>query len=240
MAERTADLQAALAELRAANRLKDEFLAMISHELRTPLTGVLSLSELLQDQVAGPLNVRQATYVRGIADSGERLLYVINSILGYTHLFSGKLELQREPCDLGYLLHVCATAQRAKAEAKQQVIEEVVEPAGLSVESDAEAIERGAQAAARQRHQVHAGRGRVGLAAYARPTAGAVQLVVWDTGPGLAGEQMERLVKPFVQGDGSLSRSHEGIGMGLAYVDQMVRLLGGTLEVAARRGGAAA
>ncbi|MFN8469503.1 MAG: PAS domain S-box protein, partial [Caldilineaceae bacterium] len=138
--QRTADLQAALAEVQAANRLKDEFMAMISHELRTPLTGVLSMSELLGEQIAGPLNARQAVYVRGINESGERLLYVINNILGYTHLLSGKLQLRHEPCELGYLLHVCAVSQRAKAEAKQQVIEEVVDPANLSVKSDAEAL----------------------------------------------------------------------------------------------------
>lgn len=56
--------------------------------------------------------------------------------------------------------------------------------------------------------------------------------MVWDTGPGLSGGQLERLVKPFAQGDGSLARGHEGIGMGLAYVDRMVQLLGGTLDVA--------
>ncbi len=188
VAQRTADLQGALAELQAANRIKDEFMATISHELRTPLTGVLSLSELLQDQVAGPLNTRQATYVRGIVDSGERLLYVINNILGYTHLLSGKLELQREPCDLGYLLHVCAAAQRAKAEAKQQVIEEVVEPAGLSVESDAEALGEVIKRLLDNAIKFTPPGGRVGLAAHAPPTPGAGQLAVWDTGTAPAAE----------------------------------------------------
>jgi signal transduction histidine kinase len=70
--------------------------------------------------------------------------------------------------------------------------------------------------------------GRIGLAAHAGLAPGAVRLVVWDTGPGLASEQLARLVTPFAQGDGGLARSHEGLGMGLAYVDQMVRLLGGS------------
>ena len=64
-----------------------------------------------------------------------------------------------------------------------------------------------------------------------------MKLVVWDTGPGIGGEQLERLVKPFAQGDASLARCYEGIGMGLAYVDAMVRLLGGTLAVAPNPGG---
>ncbi|MFN8469326.1 MAG: PAS domain S-box protein [Caldilineaceae bacterium] len=237
VAQRTAELEAALAELQAASQIKDEFMAMISHELRTPLMGVLSLSELLQDRVVGPLNDRQGTYVRGIRASGERLLYVINSILGYTHLLSGNLELRREPCDLRYLFHVCATAQCAKAEAKQQVIEEVVEPEGLSVESDAEALGEVLKRLLDNAIKFTPAGGRVGLAAYGGRIPRAVQLVVWDTGPGFAAEQLEELVKPFVQGDGSLARSHDGMGMGLAYVHQMVRLLGGTLEVAPRPGG---
>jgi signal transduction histidine kinase len=79
--------------------------------------------------------------------------------------------------------------------------------------------------------------GRVGLAGHGGPTPGGVQLVVWDTGPGLTSEQLARLVTPFAQGDGGLARVHEGLGMGLAYVDQMVRLLGGVLDVAPNPGG---
>ncbi len=79
--------------------------------------------------------------------------------------------------------------------------------------------------------------GRIGLAAHRCADSSTVKIIVWDTGPGLTGEQLERLVKPFAQGDGSLARGHDGIGMGLAYVDRMVRLLGGTLDVAPHPGG---
>ncbi len=192
VAARTADLQAAFAELSAANELKDEFMAMISHELRTPLTGVLSLSELLEEQIAGPLNARQATYTRGIVESGERLLYVINSILGYTHLLSGKLQLEREPCDLGYLIHVCAVSQRAKAAAKQQVVEEAVEPADLSVESDGEAVGEVLKRLLDNAVKFTPAGGRIGLAAHAGPVPGSVQIVVWDTGPGIGSEHLAR------------------------------------------------
>ena len=86
--------------LQHASKLKDEFMAMISHELRTPLMGVLSLSEMLEDQVAGPLNARQAIYVKGIIRSGERLLTAVNNILSYTQLIAGQLRLRAEPCTI--------------------------------------------------------------------------------------------------------------------------------------------
>ena len=189
VAERTADLQAALAELETANRLKDEFLPMISHELRTPLTAVLSFSELLEDEVARPLNERQTKYVRNIDVGGERLLYVINNILGYTHLISGKRQLRCAPCDLGALLHICAEAQRATAEAKQHVIEEQVEPRGLSVKSDNEAIGEVLKRLLDNAIKFTPGAGASGWRRM-RAMSPALQLVVWDTGPGLTGAQL--------------------------------------------------
>jgi len=236
VAQRTADLQ-------RANRLKDEFMAMISHELRTPLTGVLTLSEMLALEVAGPLTERQAVYVRSISESGERLLAVINGILSYTHLISGKLQLQREPCNLAELLAICAASQQHRANARQQTISVFVEPPDLTITSDSSSIAGVLKNLLDNAIKFTPEGGQVGLEAHLTPgpagqigprndlETGTVDLVVWDTGLGIAPDDLERIFKPFVQADGSLSRHHEGIGMGLAYVDQMVRLLGGTLAV---------
>jgi PAS domain S-box-containing protein len=232
VAERTADLQ-------RANQLKDEFMAMISHELRTPLTGVLTLSEMLADEGPGPLNERQALYVKGIAESGERLLAVINGILSYTHLISGKVQFRREPCDLAHLLAVCATSHQQRANARQQTISVRIAPAGLMIVSDSSGIASVLKNLLDNAIKFTPEGGQVGLEAYPTPAAfgtaaalpDTVDLVVWDTGPGIANGQIEHILKPFVQVDGSLSRRHDGLGMGLAYVDQMVRQLGGTLAV---------
>ena len=128
VAARTAALQAALAELQRAGKARDEFMAMISHELRTPLMGVLSLAELLEDTISGPLTGRQATYVQGIRHSGERLLGVINGILAYTHLVGGKVQLEIAPCPLAYLLGLCAAAYRSRIDARRQVLVITVDP----------------------------------------------------------------------------------------------------------------
>ncbi len=251
VAARTADLQAvlaqlqaALADLRHANGLKDEFLAMISHELRTPLTGVLSMAEMLEDQVAGPLNDRQAYYVKAITHSGERLLNVVNGILSYTHLLSGKVQLQAEPCELGYLLDVCAASLRRKAADRQQTMTVRVEPPDLAIGADATAVAEVIKRLLDNAIKFTPEGGQIGLQAHyssaPKPATGispaTVDLVVWDTGIGIAPAQFDHVFHAFTQADARLARSHEGLGLGLAYVDQMVRLLGGTLTLESAEG----
>ncbi len=237
VAERTADLRRAVDDLQRANLLKDEFMAMISHELRTPLTGVLSLAEMLGDQIAGPLNERQSVYVRGITESGSRLLYVINGILSYTHLISGKLPLQAEPCDLANLLNICAVSQQHKAAAKGLSIAVRVEPPGLSITSDESALAAIVKRLLDNAVKFTPEGGQIGLVANAGAARGTVDLIVWDTGIGIPAEQIEHILKPFAQADGSLARRYDGIGMGLAYVQEMVHRLGGTLAVESTPGG---
>ena len=236
VAQRTADLEAALADLRRATKVKDEFLAMVSHELRTPLMGVLSMAELLEDAIAGPLNERQAKYVGGIRQSGDRLLNVVNAILSYTHLIGGRVELQGELCDLGYLLNICIAAQRTWIDAKHQALALQVAPPDLTITSDAKAIVEVTKRLLDNAVKFTSEGGQIGLEARRSPAPDAVEIVVWDTGAGIAPDQLQRIQQPFAQVDGSLARTHEGIGMGLAIVVQTVRLLGGTLAITSTPG----
>lgn len=247
VAARTADLQTALADLKRANQLKDEFMAMISHELRTPIAGVLSMVELLEDRLAGPLSPRQAVYVHGIRDSGDRLLEVINSILGYTQLLGGRVHLRRMLCNLDHLLTAAAASQRNKTAIRHQVVEIEVVPPDLTIESDPVAIAEVLKRLVDNASKFTPDGGRICLEAYAVPAQdsgrdpaefppgspgrGTIKIAVTDTGAGVAPDQLARIRRPFTQLDGSLSRRHEGIGLGLAYVDEMVHLLGGRLEI---------
>ena len=97
VAERTAELAAANAELARAARLKDEFLASMSHELRTPLNGILTMSESLQEQVYGSLNAGQGRAIRDIEECGRHLLALINDILDVAKIEAGKIELETHP-----------------------------------------------------------------------------------------------------------------------------------------------
>ncbi|MFN8470301.1 MAG: PAS domain S-box protein [Caldilineaceae bacterium] len=235
VAERTADLQAALTELQRANQLKDEFMAMISHELRTPLAGVLSMVELLEDRLAGPLSPRQAVYVQSIRESGDRLLEVINSILSYTHLLAGRMQLRSVSCDLYHLLAAATTAQLSKTAIRQQIVKVEVVPPGLTIESDPVAIAEVIKRLLDNASKFTPDGGQICLQAHAGPAQNTgqktVAISVEDTGIGIAPDQLTRIRRPFTQLDAGLARRHEGIGLGLAYVDEMVRLLGGSLDI---------
>jgi two-component system, sensor histidine kinase and response regulator len=231
VAYRTAALEAALADQQATLKLKDEFLAMISHELRTPLNGVLTMAEVLEGEVSGPLNQRQRLYVGNILASGARLLEVVNSILSYTQLISGGLQLTYEHCRLAYLLDIATASLRQKAVGKQQTFTVDVNPPDLAITSDPEALVQVIKRLLDNAVKFTPACGEVGVLAQPGTAPGTVQIVVWDTGIGLGGTELMDLVQPFTQGDGSLARAHEGVGMGLAYVNRMVMLLGGHLDL---------
>jgi signal transduction histidine kinase len=233
----TADeLRVTAGELRHANAGKDAFMAAVSHELRTPLTGILSMSEVLQLGVHGPLSAGQARSVGVIAASGKRLLATVNRVLLYTQLVGGRTPIQQEPCPLADLCAVAVRAVQAEANRKQQQLAQSVEPRDLEIESDPEGIcniltmlldnavkftPEGGQVC------VH-----ICAAGGAGSLAGSVQIVVADTGIGMSAEELERLFLPFTQADMTLARRFEGVGVGLAYVQAMVDRLGGAIAVA--------
>jgi signal transduction histidine kinase len=240
-------------ELERANRTKDEFLATMSHELRTPLNAIIGFSEVLRDELAGPLSPEQLDYTREILRAGQHLLELINDILDLAKIEAGRMALDAAPADMAEL---CRTAQRMVRERAanknitltlelgeemttelmldQRKVKQILlnllsnaikfTPAGGTITVRCARV--GSEAILVHRHEP-------GF----RPPPHAIapgpylELRVEDNGIGIAPENLGRLFAPFEQLDSSLSRHYEGTGLGLSLVKRFAELHGGLVHV---------
>jgi len=230
VAARTVELQATVADLARANVGKDAFLAAVSHELRTPLTGILGMADVLQSQFRGPLNPQQERYVQLILDSGHKLLDTVNSVLDYTSLLAGQVKMQLEPCRVADLCEMCIDAVHSAAAGKQQAVE-LDAPSDLVLMSDGQGITKILTTLLDNAIKFTPVQGRIGIKADRMTGHDAVRITVWDTGIGMSAGHVAHLFDPFVQGDLTIARRFEGLGLGLAYVHKLVATLGGTITV---------
>jgi len=222
-------LRLAKDEAEAASRAKSGFLATMSHELRTPLNAIIGFSEMMLREVLGQLgNEQYRTYVADIHASGTHLLQIINDILDLSKAESGKLELYEDVFDL-----------RDMIRAVGQLTSTRIDEAGLSNATHLPGDLPLLRADERKTKQVLLN--LVTNAVKFTPSggnieirgkydhAGGLSLTVSDTGIGIALEDLDRVLEPFVQVDSSLSRQHQGTGLGLPLVKAIMELHGGSL-----------
>ncbi len=246
VAERTAGLARALAEAeqeraaaRHAEQAQSRFLAHMSHELRTPLAGMLGLVDLARRTTSDPALQR---YLEVAMQSGHALQRTIDQVLDLTRLRDGEHRPADEPFDVAEL---CAEALRG--------VMPLVREKGLSVRYDWVGGPTRVVGDALGVRQVVANlvgnaakfteRGHIALTGHQRPAEDApgwvaLDIVVEDSGPGLAPERAERVFDDFVQGDASLTRAHGGTGLGLTIARARARRMGGdvTLRTAPGQG----
>ena len=231
VAERTAELSAANAELARSARLKDEFLAAMSHELRTPLNAILGLSEALQEEVYGSLNERQLRSLRNIEESGRHLLELINEILDIAKIQAGKVELQVGPVSVQSVCQSGLTLIRQMAHKKQIDVSAVFDSEVTAIHADGRRMKQILVNLLTNAVKFTPEGGKIGLEVVADGERGAVHFTVWDTGTGISEDEMGMLFQPFVQLDSSLSRQHSGTGLGLALVRHLTELHNGGVAV---------
>jgi PAS domain S-box-containing protein len=229
--ERTAELSAANAALARASRLKDEFLASMSHELRTPLTAVLNLSEALQEQTYGPLTEKQFKSLRTIEESGRHLLGLINDILDLSQVEAGYLNLKIDECSVVDICQSSLQLVKGMAQKKQQNISFVSSPETFKLRADPRRLKQMLVNLLSNAIKFTPEGGLIGLSVEAYDIDKVVQFTVWDNGIGIATEDLPKLFRPFIQLDSGLSRQQAGTGLGLALVQRMADLHGGSVRV---------
>lgn len=218
-------------ELERAIRMKDEFLASMSHELRTPLTGILGLSEAMQYMVYGELNEKQLNALANIRNSGQHLLELINDILDVSKIEAGKLELVTQITSLNEICQASVRLVKVMAQKKQQAMEIEIDTQPVYINIDARRIKQVLVNLLNNAVKFTPEGGTLGLKAHADEEKRVVTIQIWDRGVGIGEEDQEKLFKPFVQLDSSLSRQNNGTGLGLVLVKRLTELHGGTLDL---------
>lgn len=229
--ERTAELSAANAELARATRLKDEFLANMSHELRTPLNAILGMSEVLRENIYGPLNQDQLNALGHIEEGGRHLLELINDILDLSKIEAGKLELAIATVYVGDVCQASLRFIKQIAQKKRIKVVSTLDQSVSTIQADERRLKQILVNLLSNAVKFTPEGGEVSLRVSGDEAHNAVRFTVADTGIGIAQEDMARLFKPFVQLDSKLSRQHEGTGLGLSLVSRLVEMHGGGVAV---------
>jgi signal transduction histidine kinase/CheY-like chemotaxis protein len=219
--------QTARASAEDANRLKDQFLAIVSHELRTPLNSILGWADMLCHlQLEGPIRDRA---LRGIQQSAHRQAHLIDDLLDVARITSGKMRLDRTYVDLKDVLRDALLAAQPTATEKGIRIGFDADPWIGRVYGDAARLEQiasnlilNALKFTPNGGAVHVRLGRAGNHA---------EMIVTDTGQGIAPEFLGSVFDVFRQADGSTTRMHSGLGLGLSIVKSLVEAHNGTVAV---------
>jgi PAS domain S-box-containing protein len=229
VAEQTADLRRANAELARAAKMKDEFLANMSHELRTPLSTILGLSEALQEQVYGLLAERQVRALRNIEESGRHLLALINDILDVSKIEAGKLTLEWRAVSIESVCTASLGLTRQIAMKKRIETRYTPDSQVKTVWADERRLKQILVNLLSNAVKFTPEGGKIGLTVKSDAKTEMIRFTVWDSGIGIAPEDLSKLFQPFVQLDSRLARQHEGSGLGLALVYRMTELHGGSV-----------
>lgn len=220
-------------ELEATSRYKSEFLANMSHELRTPLNSVLILAKLLADNNTNNLNAKQIEYANIIHKSGNDLLQLINDILDLSKIESGKIDLLIEAvpvdslsADIQQLFSVVANEKKIDFSIeKEQGITDLIQ-------TDKQRLLQVIKNLLSNAFKFTPDGGKIVLGFQSSgEKAAELAISVTDTGIGIPPEKQKLIFEAFQQADGSTSRKYGGTGLGLSISRELIRLLGGSVEV---------
>ncbi len=236
LTEKNLELEVALSRVEAAGMAKTQFLANMSHELRTPLNAIIGFADMLKNQVLGKLgNERYLEYAANILQSGEHLNAIISEILDMAKVEAGTLGLDLERTDVAAIL-----------ESSIELLSETAARDGVSIKllvpgerpylwADPRLLKQMALNLLSNGVKFSRGGGEV-TATVERAEDGRLALKFSDSGIGVDKDDFEKIFSPFGQVANSMTRNHEGTGLGLPLVKAMIELHDGSVEMESEPG----
>jgi signal transduction histidine kinase len=228
---------AEIADMRARDALKTQFLANISHDLRTPLTAVITHAEILRDGMLGPLNERQLESVRGIIAGGRQLLDQVGEILTYARGAADQLTVTPSTFHFAEVVYQ-VTRLNESLLAKKSLELTVDIPEQLPpIFADREKVAHVLGNLVGNAIDFTPAGGRVWVRASLASGGAELLAEVGDTGIGISPEHHEFIFEEFAQVDASASRQHHGTGLGLTIAQKLVEMHRGRIWVESELGG---
>lgn len=219
-----------------SSRAKSEFLANMSHELRTPLNAIIGFSEIIKNEVFGPVGRKEYyEYARDIYDSGKKLLNVINEILDVSRIEAGERQLNEGVIDLQKTVKTCLDLIAPKIHESHLIVNNLVGPDAPRLIGESHAVKQMLMNLLSNSVKYTPDGGRITVGAEV-DMSGLLRLSVTDTGIGLTEAEIEKALSPFGQVNADLNRAESGAGLGLTLVKSLVSLHGGSLELFSQKG----
>ncbi len=218
-------------KLQELDDMKAEFLAHVSHELRTPLASIREGTQLLLDEVPGPLSQEQRETLRIIMDSSERLIHLISTLLDLSKMEAGMMEYRIAPTDLTRIAETSVNKVRLLAEGKRIRILTETPPGRLWVPADGPRLEQVLDNLLSNALKFSPEGATVNLHMEPDARTGVIRISVSDTGPGISAEDLPHIFERFYQGRMQARPAVAGSGLGLALAKKVVEAHGGQIWV---------
>lgn len=228
VAERTHALTIANEKLEEASQLKSKFLANVNHELRTPVSAIIGYGRLVLRETEGQISQLQRENLQDLLRNAERLLNQIDSLLEFSKIEAGKIEVSVEPVNVSeVILGAISTIEPTLNGGSVRIVREIA-PGIPALNTDREKL-RQIVLNLLDNAVKFTERGEIKIAASRQN--GSLKLVVSDTGIGIEKEELKQIFEEFHRGDSSSTKKYRGTGLGLAIVKSFVNLLGGQVSV---------
>ncbi len=233
---RERELRRAKVEAESANRTKSEFLANMSHELRTPLNAIVGFSEIMEQQLLGPLGSESyVSYAKDIRESGERLFGTVSDVLEFSRLDTDEARLEEDDFDLTGLCRGLANDLKERCRHSGHDVVAYVPPAEACYRGDRRLIRLAVSHLLANARKFTPADGRI-VFSLLLSDDGKATITVEDNGIGIAEAEIATCMEAFGQADRGLQRAYEGAGLGLTLARRFIEMHQGSLDLTSKLG----